>query len=256
MGLLEGKVVLVTGASMGIGAATAIACAQEGASVVTCARSEAKSQAVIEQIRAAGGTARFIRADIADDASLDALFAQIMADHGRLDGAINNAAMEVPLAPTPDVSMSDFDALMGTNLRGTFYCLREELKIMRTQKSGSVVNITSVAGVDGIDKNVVYCASKHAIVGMTKAAALDMGKYGVRVNSLAPGATRTEMMEAHLAQFPDAMEILFKKIPLARVASTEEMAQSIIWLLSDRSSYITGQTILVDGGMMAGRMYI
>jgi len=256
MGLLEGKVVLVTGASMGIGATTAMACAAEGASVVTCARSEAKGEAVAEKIRAAGGAARFIRADIAEDASVEALFATIRADYGRLDGAVNNAAVEVPLAATPDVTMSDFDTLMGVNLRGTFLCLREELRTMREQSAGSVVNVTSVAGVDGIDKNVVYCASKHAIVGMTKAAALDMGKHGVRVNSLAPGATRTEMMEEHLAQVPGAMDILLKKIPLRRTASTMEMADQVIWLLCDRSSYVTGQTILADGGMMAGRMYI
>lgn len=256
MGLLEDKVVLVTGASMGIGAATAMAAAKEGATVITCARNVDKGQAVIERIKAEGGAGRFIRADIADDASLDALFAQIMAEHGRLDGAVNNAAMEVPLTTTPDVEMADFDALMATNVRGTFYCMREELRIMRAQKSGSVVNVTSVAGVDGIDGSVAYVASKHAVVGMTKSAAMDMGKFGVRVNNLAPGATRTEMMAEHLAQFPDAMPMLLKKIPLDRVARPDETADSIVWLLSDRSSYITGQTILVDGGMMAGRMYV
>ena len=256
MGLLEGKVVLITGASMGIGAATARAAAKEGATVITCARNEAKGQAVIDAIKADGGAGRFIRADISDDASLDNLFAQIMAEHGRLDGAVNNAAMEVPLTTTPDVKMADFDALMATNVRGTFYCLRAETRIMREQTSGSVVNVTSVAGVDGIDGSVAYVASKHAIVGMTKSAAMDMGRFGVRVNNLAPGATRTEMMAEHLSQFPDAMTILLKKIPLNRVASPDETADSIVWLLSDRASYVTGQTILVDGGMMAGRMYV
>lgn len=256
MGALDGKVVLITGASMGIGAATAAACAKEGAVVVTCARREDKGQAVVEKIRADGGRASFIRADISDDASLDALFAQVHAEFGRLDGLVANAAMEAPLAATPDVSMDDFDAVMGANLRGTFYCLRAACRIMREQESGSIVLVTSVAGVDGIDKNVVYVSSKHALTGMTKSAALDMGKHGVRVNALAPGATRTEMMEEHLAQVPNAMEVLLKKIPLRRVASTDEAAQGILWLLSDRSSYVTGQTILVDGGMMAGRMYI
>ncbi len=256
MGLLEKKVVLVTGASMGIGAATALACAAAGATVVTCARNADKGQAVIERLKAAGGQGRFVQADISVDADLDRMFALILSEYGRLDGAVNNAAMEVPLTSTPEVKMADFDALMATNLRGTFYCMREELKIMREQRSGSVVNVTSVAGVDGIDGSVLYVASKHAIVGMTKSAAMDMGKFGVRVNNLAPGATRTEMMEEHLAQFPNAMDILLKKIPLGRVAQTDETAQSILWLLSDMASYVTGQTILVDGGMMAGRMYV
>jgi len=255
VGLLDGKIILVTGASMGIGAATAATCAREGATVVTCARNEAKGAAVIDGIVAAGGAGRFVRADISDDAEIDHLFEVIMSEYGRLDGAVNNAAVDAPRARAPDVSMSDFDAVMRTNLRGTFYCLRHELRIMREQAAGSVVTITSVAGVDGIDASLVYASSKHALTGMTKCAAIDMGQHGVRVNCIAPGATRTEMMGEYLSQFPDAMNVLTKKIPLLRVASPEEMADSIVWLLSDRSSFITGQTILVDGGMMAGRAY-
>jgi NAD(P)-dependent dehydrogenase (short-subunit alcohol dehydrogenase family) len=256
MGLLEGKVVLVTGASMGIGAATALACAQEGAQVITCARNEARGEAAIDAIRAAGGSARFIRADIGDEAEVDRMFAAIRADYGRLDGAVNNAAMEIALAPTADISLDDFDAIVRVNLRGAFHCLREELRIMREQGAGSVVNVTSVAGVDGIDNSGPYCATKHALVGLTKCAAMEMGKLGVRVNNVAPGATGTEMMDEHLSQIAGAMEIVLKKIPMDRIARPAETADSIVWLLSDRSSYITGQTILVDGGMMAGRLYV
>ncbi|MDB5687591.1 MAG: hypothetical protein JWR77_2180, partial [Rhizorhabdus sp.] len=190
MSALADKVVLVTGAARGIGAATALTSANEGATVILCDLDEQGGRDMAARI---GGTASFVRADIADEQSVEQLFAGIIAAHGRLDGAVNNAGIEIALAPVPDVSMADFDRLMWVNLRGTFLCLRAELRIMRAQRSGAVVNISSVAGLDGINGSIVYNASKHGVVGMTKCAAMDMGPHGVRVNSIAPGATRTEM---------------------------------------------------------------
>jgi len=256
MGLLDGKVVLVTGGARGIGAATALCCAQEGATVVTCDLNETKGADTIAKIAAVGGSAKFVPADISDDASVQQLFSVIHSTYGRLDGAVNNAGIGVPLTSTPDVSMSDFDKLMRVNLRGTFLCLREELRLMREQKRGSVVNISSVAGLDGINNSIVYNASKHAVVGMTKCAAMDMGPHGVRVNSIAPGATNTEMGEEYFKKIPGALEVILKKIPMQRVANPSETAEAICWLLSDRSSFVTGQTIAVDGGMLAGRIYV
>lgn len=252
MSALANKVVLVTGAARGIGAATALACANEGAIVVLCDLDEQGGRETAARI---GGAASFIRADIADEQSVEQLFADIIAAHGRLDGAVNNAGIEIALAPVPDVSMADFDRLMRVNLRGTFLCLRAELRIMRAQRSGAVVNISSVAGLDGINGSIVYNASKHGVVGMTKCAAMDMGPHGVRVNSIAPGATRTEMADAYFRQIPGALDMVRGMIPMDRIADPSETADAICWLLSDRSSFVSGQTLAVDGGMMAGRIY-
>ncbi len=252
MSALADKVVLVTGAARGIGAATALCCANEGAIVVLCDLDEQGGRETAARI---GGKASFVRADIADEESVETLFAGIIAAHGRLDGAVNNAGIEVPLVPVPDVSMADFDRLMRVNLRGTFLCLRAELRIMREQRSGAVVNISSVAGLDGINGSIVYNASKHGVVGMTKCAAMDMGPHGVRVNSIAPGATRTEMADAYFQQIPGALDMVRGMIPMDRIADPSETADAICWLLSDRSSFVSGQTLAVDGGMMAGRIY-
>lgn len=256
MGLLDDKIILVTGAARGIGAATALTCAREGATVVVCDLNEAQGVGTVDKIKASGGSALFRRADIADEQSVEELFSAIHAACGRLDGAVNNAGIEVQLTPTPDVSMADFDKLMRVNLRGTFLCLRAELRVMREQRRGAVVNISSVAGLDGINNSIVYNASKHAVVGMTKCAAMDMGPHGVRVNSIAPGATKTEMAEEYFRQIPDALPVVLKKIPLNRIANPAETAEAICWLLCDRSSFVTGQTLAVDGGMLAGRIYV
>ena len=251
-GALADKVVLVTGAARGIGAATARCCAAEGATVIICDLDE---EAGRETARSIGPRCTFVAADIADEQSVTQLIAGIVADHGRLDGAVNNAGIEVALTPAPDVSMADFDRLMSVNLRGTFLCLREQLKVMRERRSGAVVNISSVAGLDGINGSIVYNASKHAVVGMTKCAAMDMGPHGVRVNSIAPGATRTEMAEAYFRQMPSALEGVLGMIPMDRIADPSETAEAICWLLSDKASFVSGQTIAVDGGMMAGHIY-
>ncbi len=255
VGMLAEKVVLVTGAARGIGAATARACADDGAIVVICDLDRAAGEETAQSIAAQGGRCTFTHADIADEQSVSRLIAGIVADHGRLDGAVNNAGIEVALTPTPDVSMDDFDRLMAVNLRGTFLCLREQLKVMREQRSGAVVNISSVAGLDGINGSIVYNASKHGVVGMTKCAAMDMGPHGVRVNSIAPGATRTEMAEAYFRQMPSALEGVLAMIPMDRIADPAETAQAVCWLLSDKASFVSGQTMAVDGGMMAGHIY-
>lgn len=253
--LLGGKVVLITGAARGIGAAAAARCADEGAIVILSDVNEAAGLETASRIVDHGGHASFIKADIADESSVMQLFANIAAKHGRLDGAVNNAGVEAPLTSTPDVVMADFDNLMRINLRGTFLCLREELRIMRDQRSGSVVNISSVAGLDGINGSIVYNASKHAVVGMTKCAAMDMGPLGIRVNSIAPGATRTEMADAYFKQMPGAMTTITAMIPMNRIAEPSETSEAIVWLLSDRASFVSGQTLAVDGGMLAGRIY-
>lgn len=246
---------LVTGAARGIGAAAASCCAAQGAVVVICDIDEETGRKTAGDIIARGGRCSFIHTDITDESSVAQLFTGILAEHGRLDWAVNNAGIEVAMSATPDVSIADFDRLMSVNLRGTFLCLREELKLMREQRSGAVVNISSVAGLDGINGSIVYNASKHAVVGMTKCAAMDVGPYGVRVNSIAPGATRTEMAEAYFRQMPDALDAIRKMIPMDRIADPSETAEAIFWLLSDKASFVSGQTLTVDGGMMAGRIY-
>jgi NAD(P)-dependent dehydrogenase (short-subunit alcohol dehydrogenase family) len=256
VGLLDGKAILITGGARGIGAATAANCAVEGASVIICDLNEAQGAETARTINSRGGNASYMHSDIGDEKSVDNLFASIRSKYGRLDGAVNNAGIEVAPASTPDVSMADFDKIMRINLRGTFLCLREELRLMRESRCGSVVNISSVAGLDGINNSIVYNASKHAVVGMTKCAALDMGALGIRVNSVAPGATQTEMVDDYFKQIPRAREIVTKKIPMQRIARPNEIAEAVCWLLSDKSSFVSGHTVVVDGGMLAGRMYI
>lgn len=237
MGLLDGKTILVTGASAGIGRAACDLFEREGATVIGTARRPP-----------AGGMARFIAADLARPAEVDRLFATIEAEHGALDGAFNNAGISQDAIPLPDTPPELFDSVFDINVRAMWLCLRHELRIMRARKRGAIVNTASIAGLRGYRGLSVYTASKHAVIGLTKAAALDAAEYGVRVNCICPGTTRSGMMERQMLTRPGGEAATLKTIPLNRIAQPAEQANAAAWLLSDAASFVTGDAMVVDGG--------
>lgn len=245
MQMLEGKVILVTGASAGIGRAAVSLFAQEGATVIATARREQEGQAAVAE---AGRGARFISSDLCDPASIDELFACIETQFGRLDGAFNNAAMTQDAMPLADTPFDMYQRVFDTNVRSVWLCMRHELRIMQRQGVGSIVNTASIAGIRGLPGLSLYCASKHAVIGMTKSAALDAAASGVRVNCVCPGTTRTEMMEIQMRTRPGGEAETVKAIPLGRASAPSEQAEVAAWLLSDRASFVTGEHIVADGG--------
>lgn len=249
--MLDGQVILVTGATGGIGRAAAVAFAAEGAIVVAAARREGKGEELVQEIASAGGKAKFIRTDISNVEDIDNLFGTIHREYSRLDGALNNAAAEAPPSLVTDTPLSTFDRMFAANVRGTFYCLQHELKIMTAQGRGAIVNMGSVAGVVGLAQHSVYASAKHAVVGMTRSASLEVAELGVRVNCLCPGPVRTEMFGRWTHDLPELGDALAAAVPVKRVATSEEIAASAAWLLSDKASYITGAVVMADGGMTA-----
>jgi len=223
-----------------------------GATVLCAGRREEQGHAVVDQIRRSGGKAEFVRTDIGDAASIAALFRRVRDHHGRLDGAFNNAAIEAPHHPFPDVPLELYDEVQAVNARGTFICLQHELRIMREQGKGAIVNTSSLGGVMGLPNAGPYIASKHAVVGMTRTAAIDAAAFGVRVNVICPGSIRTEMMQKWTRGSAEAEQKLASYAPLKRIAEPEEVANAALWLLSDAASYVTGLVMEIDGGVSIG----
>lgn len=244
--MLDNKVAVVTGASRGIGRAIAITLASYGASVVVnyCG-SKDKAEAVVEEIKNNGGNAIAYQADVMDSEAVKAMFSDIVKQFGKLDIVVNNAGI------TKDnliLKMSDeeFDAVINTNVKGTFHCLKHASRIMLKQKSGRIINISSIFGVLGNMGQINYCASKAGIIGMTKSLAKELGSRGITVNAIAPGFIKTDMTDVLSEEIKEkAME----RIPLKRIGTVEDIAETAAFLASDKASYITGQTIQVDGGM-------
>lgn len=240
-----GKTVLVTGASTGIGRAVAEQLGRDGAQVILTARREAEGRAAAAQV---GGGAVFMRCDLADPASIDALFANIETRFGGLDGAVNNAGRTQDAVPLHRTPVEEYDAVMNVNIRGLWLSLRHEMRLLEQRGGGAIVNVASIAGLRGFPGLSLYVASKHAVIGMTKSAALDVAALGIRVNCLCPGTTRTEMMEMQMETRPGGEAKTVAGIPLGRASDPAEQAAAAIWLLGSEASFVTGQCLVVDGG--------
>jgi NAD(P)-dependent dehydrogenase (short-subunit alcohol dehydrogenase family) len=247
----DGKVALVTGAASGLGLATARAFANSGASVALADWHEGAVRAAADEMTAQGHKALAIQCDVADDAQVEAMVGQAVAAFGRLDAAYNNAGVQNVLAETADTSREDYDRVMGINLRGEWSCMKFELQQMRKQGSGAIVNCSSLGGLVGGAERGIYHAAKHGVLGFTKSAALEYAARGIRINAVCPGLIWTPMADQMVAEGQgDALKAMEKSIPMGRVGRPEEIANAVLWLCSDAASYVTGQSISVDGGFV------
>jgi NAD(P)-dependent dehydrogenase (short-subunit alcohol dehydrogenase family) len=243
-------VVLITGALAGIGRATAIAFAKEGARLVVSGRRETEGMALQTELRGLGAEAEFIIADVRHEKDVSDLVDRAVARFGRLDVAVNNAGTEGKPGPVTDVSAETYAAMFDTNVLGTLFGLKHELRIMQVQGSGSIVNISSTMGERGAANFSLYTGSKHAVEGITKSAALEAAAYGVRVNAVAPGPTETGMFE-RLTGSDEKKAAFYAAIPLKRAASPAEIADTVVFVASGKAAFITGQIIRVNGGKTA-----
>ena len=243
-----GKVAFVTGAAGGIGRATALAFAREGAGVVVADVSEQGNQETARMIEEAGGRALAVRCDVTRSEDAKAALDKAVETFGRLDVAFNNAGVEQPIMPAADLTEEEWDRIVAINLRGVFLCMKHEIPLMLEQGGGAIVNTSSGAGVKGFAGQAAYCAAKYGIVGLSKAAALDYAKANIRVNAVCPGIIETPMMDRFSGGTSEGRERVIAQEPVGRMGTPEEIAAAVVWLCSDAASFATGHAMVVDGG--------
>ena len=246
-GLVEGKVALVTGAASGIGRASALAFAREGARVLVSDVDEPGGAATVEAIVAAGGEALFVRGDLAEEVAVEALVRRTLEAFGRLDCAHNNAGITGAVGNLETIELAGFERTLRNNLTSVFLCMKHELRVMRAQGSGAIVNTASGAGVIATPALSPYCASKHAVLGLTKTAALENARSGVRVNAVLPGAIDTPMLRRFMGIGSEVERLIRAGQPGGRLGEPAEIAEAAVWLCSDRASFVSGASLLVDG---------
>ena len=249
---MTSQVVLITGALTGIGRATALAYAHAGAKLVVSGRRPEVGHALASQLRDLGTEAEFIQADVRHEDDVRTLVDQTVARFGRIDVAVNNAGTEGRIGPLVEQTVENYTATFDTNVLGVLLSLKHQLRVMLQQGHGNIVNVSSVAGSVGFAGAAVYVASKHAVEGLTRSAALEAAKSGVRVNAIAPGPIVTDMLDRFTGGSDEGKSFMTSLVPAGRLGNVEEVAQAILFLASDKAPFITGQSLAIDGGILAG----
>jgi len=247
--LLEGKSALVTGGASGIGRASALAFAREGARVMVTDVDEAPGMQVAAEIREAGGDARFSLVDVSREDAVEGMVRNTVAAFGSLDCALNNAGMTGPMGPLQSVALDDFERVIGLNLTGVFLCMKHEIPVMAA--GAAIVNMASGSGMIPTPGLAPYCASKHGVLGLTRTAAVENARTGIRINAICPGSIDTPMLQSAMAIDPQVKKMILAGQPGGRLGTPEEVAEAVVWLCSDRASFVTGHSMLVDGGALA-----
>jgi NAD(P)-dependent dehydrogenase (short-subunit alcohol dehydrogenase family) len=242
------KVVLITGGTSGIGRATAVAFAREGAKVVVSGRRAEEGEETVRQIKAAGGEGIFVKTDVSKEAEIRNLVDTTVRTYGRLDVGFNNAGVDGTMGPVIEQTAENYDFVMDINVKGTLLSMKHEIPAMLKGGGGSIVNMSSVAGTIGFPGMSAYIASKHAVIGLTKTAALEVAKQGIRVNAVGPAAIQTDMYERVFAT-EESKQFAATLHPIGRIGQVEEVAAAVLWLASPAASFVTGQTLMVDGGL-------
>lgn len=250
----SGKIVLVTGGTSGIGKATALALARKGSSIIICGRNRKAGDLVTKDVENLNGISEFVEADISDSKQVDALFAIIRKKYKRLNCAFNAAGAEAEVAPLALQTEEHFNEMFSVDLKGTWLCMKNEIQIMEEQGKGSIVNCSSMAGLRGSQGSSIYSACKHGIIGLTKSAALEYVDSNIRINSVCPGIIQTSGLDRTFSKvagfsFDQVKQWGMGQIPMKRFGQPEEVAEAVLWLFSDKASYLTGHSLIVDGGI-------
>jgi NAD(P)-dependent dehydrogenase (short-subunit alcohol dehydrogenase family) len=247
------KVAIITGGSSGIGRATAVALAKEGVKVTVAARRTKEGEETVHLVKEAGSDGIFVKTDVANEDDVRSLVERTIEIYGKLDYAFNNAGIGEMRTPLIEQKSDVFDQVMNVNVKGVWLCMKYEIPQMIRSGRGAIVNMSSVAGVMGFPQISIYVASKHAVVGLTKSAALEYAKSGIRINAIAPGTVDTDPVRIGRAAEDNKqfLETLKSMHPIGRIADPEEMANAVVWLLSDKASFVLGHTLLADGGMVS-----
>jgi NAD(P)-dependent dehydrogenase (short-subunit alcohol dehydrogenase family) len=248
--MTDQKVAIVTGGSSGIGRATAIALGKEGVKIAIAARRAKEGEETVRLVKEAGSDGIFVNTDVSNEDDVKSLVEKIIKTYGRLDYAFNNAGIEEMMTPLIDQTSDIFDQIMNVNVKSVWLCMKYEIPEMIRNGGGAIVNMSSVAGVMGFPQMPIYIASKHAVLGLTKSAALEYAKSGIRINAVAPGGVETDMAK-RVGGDHQFLETLTSMHPIGRIANPEEIANTVVWLLSDKASFVLGHTLLVDGGMIS-----
>ncbi len=251
MQIFNNQSIIITGAGSGIGRATAVAFAEKGGNVVVSDIHEANGLRTVSEIEAIGGKAIFVKTDVSKDSEVQALVQKCLEHFGGLEVMVNNAGIGGDFQFFDQISDEEWNRIIAINQTGVFYCMRAALKVMKPQRKGNIVNTSSVAGIGAAPRMGAYAASKHAVIGMTKTAAVEYGKYGIRINAICPTVIKTPMTESFISSDPTVTEMMKHTIPMKRFGEADEVARTVCWLCSEDASFITGHSIRIDGGMKA-----